>query len=352
LKNVAIQNDDDVVVEAQYNWYSQDDGPGGYVADPMTGRIADGDGEKIVGNIHFDPWIGIDAKIVTDHIAVLEGEVIYFDASESFHCDASGSLQDDLTYEWDLGDGSRQFLKSFGYVYDEPGVYKVRLHVSAPDPIDEDNGVLDDFATVYVTVSARGQPLKADAHPEEIYGDSGDHYHGDVGEPIQFYGLATGGVPDYTFEWNFGDGTTAVGQNPVHAYSEAGVYTVTLTVTDSEGNTATDTATVVIGTTEEQPSEGEVNISCIKGGFGIKATINNTLDEPVDWSIDVNVSGFGFILIGGHANGTIPAGTEETVSSGLLFGIGKIDIVVTADDVTKEATGFLLGPFVLGVKEA
>ena len=352
LKNVAIQNDDDVVVEAQYNWYGQDDGPGGYVADAVTGRIADGDGEKLVGNLHFDPWIGIDAKIVTDHIAVLEGEVIYFDASESFHCDASGSLQDDLRYEWDLGDGSRQFLKSFGYVYDEPGVYKVTLHVSAPDPIDEDNGVLDDFATVYITVSARGQPLKADAHPEEIYGDSGDYYYGDVGEPILFYGLATGGVPDYTFEWDFGDGTTAVGQNPVHAYSEEGIYTVTLTVTDSEGNIATDTAIAVIGTTEEQPSEGGVNISCIKGGFGIKATINNTLDEPVDWSIDVNVSGFGFIFIGGHANGTIPAGTEETVSSGLIFGIGKIDIVVTADDVTKEATGFLLGPFVLGVKEA
>ena len=131
-----------------------------------------------------------------------------------------------------------------------------------------------------------------------------------------------------------------------------GVYTVTLTVTDSEGNIATDTAIAVIGTTEEQPSEGGVNISCIKGGFGIKATINNTLDEPVDWSIDVNVSGFGFIFIGGHANGTIPAGTEETVSSGLIFGIGKIDIVVTANDVTKEATGFLIGPLVLGVKEA
>ena len=351
-KNIAIQNDDDdVLVDAQLNWYGQDDGPGGYVADPMTGRIADGDGEKIVGNVHFDPWIGIDAEITVDHIAVLEGEVIHFDASESFHCDASGSMQDDLTYEWDLGDGRHQFLKSFGHVYDEPGVYKVTLHVSAPDPIDEDNGVLDDFATVYVTVSARGQPLKADAHPEEIYGDSGDYYYGDVGEPIQFYGLATGGVPDYTFEWDFGDGTTAVGQNPVHVYSEAGTYTVTLTVTDSEGNTVTDTATAVIGTTEE-PSQGEVNISCISGGFGIKATINNTLDEPVDWSIDVNVSGFGFILIGGHANGTIPAGTEETVSSGLLFGIGKIDIVVTANDVTKEATGFLFGPFVLGVKEA
>jgi len=55
LKNVAIQNDDDVVVEAQYNWYSQDGGPGGYVADAVTGRIADGDGEKLVGNLHFDP---------------------------------------------------------------------------------------------------------------------------------------------------------------------------------------------------------------------------------------------------------------------------------------------------------
>jgi PKD repeat protein len=35
--------------------------------------------------------------------------------------------------------------------------------------------------------------------------------------------------------WNFGDGKTAIGQHPMHAYASAGTYTVTLTVADNEG---------------------------------------------------------------------------------------------------------------------
>ncbi|UCX06014.1 S8 family serine peptidase [Shewanella glacialimarina] len=40
-----------------------------------------------------------------------------------------------------------------------------------------------------------------------------------------------------TYSWDFGDGSISADANPVYSYAAAGVYTVSLTVTDAEGNT-------------------------------------------------------------------------------------------------------------------
>jgi uncharacterized repeat protein (TIGR01451 family) len=70
-----------------------------------------------------------------------------------------------------------------------------------------------------------------------------------AGDTITFTAqAATGGVPPYTYWWDFGDGDTSMLQNPTHTYAEAGAYTVRLQVEDScfvpQVQEATDTVTV------------------------------------------------------------------------------------------------------------
>lgn len=50
---------------------------------------------------------------------------------------------------------------------------------------------------------------------------------------LSFATFVSGGTPPYTYQWNFGDGTGSPLSGPVHTYSEAGQYTVTLMVTDA-----------------------------------------------------------------------------------------------------------------------
>jgi hypothetical protein len=75
--------------------------------------------------------------------------------------------------------------------------------------------------------------------------NTGGPYAAAVGQPIQFNGSFSNGFGFVSFFWTFGDGTTAVGAFPVKAYAAAGVYTVSLTVTDATGSsTAVTTATI------------------------------------------------------------------------------------------------------------
>lgn len=68
------------------------------------------------------------------------------------------------------------------------------------------------------------------------------------GLTVEFDATVTGGVPPYTFDWDFDDGSTSDEEDPVHTYAVADEYTVTLTVTDSAEtpDEASDTETFTV----------------------------------------------------------------------------------------------------------
>jgi hypothetical protein len=53
----GVFNNIEKIVDATYNWWGANDGPSGGVADPMTGTLANGSGDKVSTNVHFDPWL-------------------------------------------------------------------------------------------------------------------------------------------------------------------------------------------------------------------------------------------------------------------------------------------------------
>jgi hypothetical protein len=101
-----------------------------------------------------------------------------------------------------------------------------------------------------------------------------------------------------------------------------------------------------------------LEISNITGGIGLRARISNVGDEnATDVNVTLTVRGGLFRLI----DKTFTYGTPLLAPQGsiqfkgiMLLGIGSIEVSVTAvasnaDQVTRRATGYLLGPFVLKV---
>lgn len=174
----------------------------------------------------------------------------------------------------------------------------------------------------------------------ELICDAGGPYYGVPNEVIQFMGTAYDGMEPYSWYWDFGDGAISEEQNPTHAYAVAGLYNVTLTVTDVEGTTASNETTARI-TTAYGP---RVSIYNITGGYGVHATLINNYNhnlKNITWSFSITGGIFG--LIHKIKNATIPVlypNQEVVISSGIFFGWGSIDIYVMADYTGEYGIGY------------
>ena len=156
--------------------------------------------------------------------------------------DAGGSSDPDgdpLTYSWSLTSvpaGSGAMLSDPNavnprFAADVAGDYVAQLIVN--------DGELDSAPdTVMITVQAAALPVADPSGP----------YAGFVNEIVTFDGRGSSdpdGGAIRSWNWDFGDGSTGVGDRATHIYGAAGTYTAQLTVTDDEGQTSAPATTTV-----------------------------------------------------------------------------------------------------------
>ncbi len=156
---------------------------------------------------------------------------------------STSSITGAVTYLWNFGDGNTSTQQNPSNTYNALGGYNVSLTVT--------QGACTSTTTVnnYIGI----QNIVADF--------SADNTNVCAGQPVTFTDLSFPLTANQS--WDFGDGTTSTATNPVHSYTAAGTYTVTLTEgSGSCQNAVTKTSYITIAASPTAAFSASQTQSC------------------------------------------------------------------------------------------
>jgi len=160
----------------------------------------------------------------------------------------------DFVYRWNFGDGSdveESATSTASHTYEQAGEYTITLTVS-----DETSQTFTVTETITVVKNLAITFTKATNNLIVI-----------------FTATPTGGDGNYTYSWDFGDGSSSTEKNPTHTYGSAGSYTVVLSVTDGNGITAEQTSTFTVSSPVVVPTKTTTKTSSSSGGGSMNFTL-------------------------------------------------------------------------------
>ncbi|MCK5017889.1 MAG: PKD domain-containing protein, partial [Candidatus Peribacteraceae bacterium] len=303
----------------------------------VTDRYGATEESKVMIHIFSGP-VGDIAPVADagDDRVVYEDEDVIFDGSNSH--DDDGSI---VLYSWDFGNGNFAVGETVSNIYEISGDYVVTLTVT-------DNTGNSATDTAFITVinvipTANAGPDQVVTEDDEVFfNGSGWDSASDIG------GL--------TYSWDFDDRNLiqedATGTSPTNVYTLCGDYTVTLTVTDDDGDTAVDTLIVTVNNEPPIAIAGDdqaVNEDDIVYFHGIGIDTPSDIDSlNYTWDFNDGNQAYGidvehiFDLSGVYSvlltvtDDDGATGTDEllvTVSNVLPIAIAGDDQVVNEDDL-------------------
>jgi PKD repeat protein len=168
--------------------------------------------------------------VIAGPAAVCPGEVTAFDGRQSE--DADGRVE---SFAWRFGDGVEAEGAEVTHAWQAPGRYPLTL--VADDGWGLNNSRQQTILDLHVNRAPR--PM---AGPDRTV-CAGEEVRFDGSASVDWDGTLT------SYQWDFGDGTTADGAQAVHGFAEPGTYEVRLAVTDDAGascSPAADVARVLV----------------------------------------------------------------------------------------------------------
>ncbi len=213
------------------------------------------------------------ADFYYDPLNPMENETISF-------YDNSTSYDAIVDYLWDFGDNSTSNLQDPTHTYLQNGIYTVTLTVTdsdgSTDSVSYDINVNDTIPTAAIVA------------PENVVENN----------TAQFVGFGTGYDQPLTYDWDFGDNSTGTGQIANHIYAQQGNYTVTLTVTDADGSTATSTHLIEVYDTIPTAEAGADQFATEGISIQLDGSNSTGYDQPLtyDWDFGDGTTGTGSII--------------------------------------------------------
>lgn len=175
------------------------------------------------------------------------------------------------TWSWDFGDGGASTDQNPSHTYTTPGTFDITLLLTDANGCASNMSFSDMIESNDNTPTAEftGDPLVSCLPPSDV----------------DFTNTSFGGTGNLTYNWDFGDGNTSTNPTPSNTYNAAGLFDVSLTVTDELGCSNTSLQTAYVDIVDNVSIDFVANATTVCLGNSV-SFVDISSPTPTSWEWD------------------------------------------------------------------